>query len=90
MVDIGYAQGESSPCVFFNEAVQGRALVHGDDFVIVARRSELDRVQTELERRYDVRTEKLGWARGKAKEARIVGRILRLTPEGATIEADPA
>ena len=32
----------------------------------------------------------MGWSRGRSREARILGRIITLTDEGAIIEPDPA
>ena len=34
--------------------------------------------------------QRLGWAKGRAREARVLGRIITLGEEGAMLEADPA
>ena len=67
-----------------------RALVHGDDFVPVGKKKMLDKLQAHLEGEYECKVQRLGWTRGMSREARIFGRIITLTDDGAMIEADPA
>ena len=56
----------------------------------MGRRSELDRLQEHLEWAYECKVQRLGWSKGRGREARILGRIINLTTHGATIEPDPA
>ena len=86
----GYKKGEASPCVFYNPGTNIRILVHGDDFVAVGRRYKLDALQEQLESVYECKVQRIGWQRGRAREARILGRVITLTEEGANIEPDPA
>ena len=65
-------------------------MVHGDDFVAVGKKGALDQLQSFLESIYESKVQRLGWGKGKSREARVLGRIITLTPEGATLGADPA
>ena len=51
----GYAIGESSPALFFNEKKDGRGAVHGDDFYVLADAKTLDEMGTLLASKYSVR-----------------------------------
>ena len=35
MMDMGFDQGKTTPCVFFNKERDLRVTVHGDDFIIL-------------------------------------------------------
>ena len=82
--------GPGSPCLFLDAAAQVKLLVHGDDFVGIGRSKALDEFQRNLEARYECKTQRLGWRKEVASEARVLGRIITLDDSGATIEADPA
>ena len=47
-------------------------------------------LRAELGGRYESKVQRLGWTKGRAKEARILGRTIILDEYGLTIEADPA
>ena len=86
----GYRKGKASPCVFAHSDTGVRALVHGDDFVVVGRKSRLDELEALLTGHYEAKVQRLGWRGGRQREARFLGRVLRLTDAGATLEPDPA
>lgn len=90
LVSHHFRRGEGSPCIFWCPESQIRVFVHGDDFVAVGYRSELDKLVAKLKDKYEMKVQRLGWSRGTEKEARILGRIVRLVEQGLTIEADPA
>ena len=62
----------------------------GDDFVAVGRRIGFDKLQATLESAYEIKAERLGWSKGRQREGRVLGRVIRLAAEGATLESDPA
>ena len=44
LVRVCSKKGVASPCLFYDEKTQVHVLVHGDDFVVVGRRSGLDKL----------------------------------------------
>ena len=63
--------------------------MHGDDYVSSGMSSDLDWLQNELEKRYKIKTQRTREDDGKEVEAKILNRIVRITPEGYELEADP-
>ena len=45
MLSIGYLQGKSNPCLFYNPSSEVACLVHGDDFLAVGEESALKKIQ---------------------------------------------
>ena len=90
---LGFTRGKSSPCVFRNDSLGVVMMVHGDEFFAVGERSSLDRVEAglraELGGRYESKVQRLGWTKGRSREARILARTSILDDDGLTIEADP-
>ena len=66
-----------------------RALVHGDDYVASGSSADLEWFEAELMKAYEIQTQRLGFAKGRPREAKVLNRILRCTEEGFEIEADP-
>ena len=46
-------------------------------------------METELEKAYEIKTQKLGLAKGYKAEGKVLNRLIRRTEEGWEIEADP-
>ena len=90
LVQWGFRKGQASPCIFYSEELNVRVLVHGDDFVAVGSRANLDILQKKLESVYESKTQRIGWEKGRSREARVLGKIITLTNEGALLEPDPA
>ena len=90
LVGIGFQQGRSNPCVFHHEARNVRTLVHGDDYASTGTLEDLKWLQTELETRFDMKTQVVGHSRkeGVVKEARILNRIVRATRDGREYVCD--
>ena len=85
----GYVQGSSNPCLFYNEALGVAVMVHGDDFVAVGPRQHLSQTRKTLEEKYKIKFQELGRGEGQDPELRILNKIVRMTPEGVELEADP-
>ena len=77
LVGIGFQQGLSDPCVFHHKARNVRTLVHGDDYASTGDLENLKWLQTELEARFDMKTQVVGHSGkvGVVEEARIPKRI---------------
>ena len=92
MVDkLGFEKGESSPCSFFHPDRHLSTVVHGDDFVTEGERYQLDWLDVELRKHFEIKTEILGpdAHKGEQREVRILNRVLRWEDSGICWEADP-
>ncbi len=89
LIKDGYVQGKANPCLFRHPQKDVMIMVHGDDFVAVGRRKELTDTQATLENKYKIKVEVLGEGPGCQDEVRILNKIVRWTPEGIDLEADP-
>ena len=85
----GYRQGKASPCIFHNDSNGTTIMVHGDDFVGVGRRVELAKIRRALEDKYKLKVEMLSGEVGDVQEVQILNKIVRWTPAGIELEADP-
>jgi hypothetical protein len=64
-------------------------LVHGEDYVSAGTEESLAWLEKELEKAYEIKTQKLGDSAGYKPEGTVLNRILRRTPTGRVMEADP-
>ena len=90
LVEMGFVQGLSSPCVF-RHAGRGLACsVHGDDFTTSGPKSSLDWFEDQIGQRYEVTIgPRMGPGPHDGKEARVLNRVVRWTEQGLEMEADP-
>ncbi len=87
---MGFVKGDASSCIFRHDERGLITSVYGDDFTTTGPKESLDWFRQELERKYElVETARLGPAAEDDKEARILNRIIRWTPEGLEYVADP-
>ena len=63
-------------------------LAHGDDYVSSGMTSDLDWMQKELERKYDLKTPRTREGVEAETEANILNTIVRRTTNGYELEAD--
>ena len=90
VVEIGFVQRGSSPCLFRHPSRTLVSTVHGDDFTTVGDKSDLDWFESELAKHYELTTQpRIGPGRDDAKEGLILNRVVRWTTEGLEYEADP-
>ena len=64
-------------------------MVHGDDFAAVGAEEDLVDVEKALADKYKIKTERLGGSATDSKEIRVLNKILRYTPNGLELDADP-
>ena len=60
LLSAGYVQGKSNPCLFFNKELGVSVMVHGDDFVAVGPRHQVEKTKKTLEDKYKLKTQELG------------------------------
>ena len=90
MKQIGFTQGEASPCIFVHEPRGIACIVHGDDFASTGPKVGLDWLEGQFKGKYELREGgRLGPGPDDAKELTVLNRVLRYTPEGFEYEADP-
>ena len=84
----GFVQGTASPCHFYHAKLGIYILVHGDDFVVVARAAGQEHVEKTLKDVYEMKSQTLGEKEGQCKEVRVLGRVVTKMPWGIQLEAD--
>ena len=75
--------------MFRHEEMDLSVMVHGDDFVAVGPDSAVKYVKDILAQKYNIKTEVMGPGENEHKEVRILNRVIRYTPTGVCLEADP-
>jgi hypothetical protein len=99
---LGFLSGASNPCLFYHPQKELQALVHGDDYAIVGEDAELNWIESEIRKEFEIKTTRFGPGShrrgrqaapvgpvGEKSEVSILGRILEWRDEGITFEADP-
>ena len=90
MSSIGYLQGKSNPCLFYNPSSEVACLVHGDDFLAAGEESALKQFKEQLAKEWKIKHTHIGEAEHLGKHMRVLNRIVRIHPRrGITIEPDP-
>ena len=89
LVDIlGFVKGESSPFSFHHVKRNIKVVVHGDDFVSEAKKSDFLWFDAALKKHFELKTDILGPDNGEVRELRILNRVLRWEKDGITWEVD--
>ena len=89
LLDVGFVAGLANPCCF-NHPDRGIAVVvHGDDLTALGKTGDLDWYEEALSKAFQIKVRGRMGENTDCKEMRILNRIVRLTPEGITYEADP-
>ena len=90
LIDNGFIQGKSSPCVFHHPVRKLRCVVHGDDFTFLGCDDQLDFCTKMTQDRYEVKvTGSLGPDAKDDKTMTILKRSLEWKADGIHYEADP-
>ena len=64
-------------------------LVHGDDYVTVATRSQVKWLEKEVKKRFCITASCLSLHKDDVREIKILNRMIRIDEEGLSYEADP-
>jgi hypothetical protein len=84
----GFKRGQYNPCLYYNEELGIRTLIHGDDFVSVGDAKKIRDMKKMLSDRFEIKTTLLGDGVDEAKEGRVLNRVIRVTKDGWEMEAD--
>ena len=80
MLSIGYLQGKSNPCLFYNPSSEVACLVHGDDFLAVGEESAVKQFNEQLAKEWKIKYTHIGEAEHLGKQMRVLNRIVRIHP----------
>ena len=61
LIEAGFEQGKSSPCIFHQESSNTTIMVHGDDFVGVGVPAVLAKVRKTFEDKYKLQSRGTQW-----------------------------
>lgn len=89
MLSQGFHQAQYSPQIFWHPERDLRTLVHGDDFMTSGNRTNARWFRRVPESRFEIKTVVVGSGSEESAEGRVLGRSIRITPEGWEYEADP-
>ena len=89
LVHIGFVAGRGHPSTFYHAGRDVRMLVHGDDYFSSGQADQLDWVEAELKKKYEIQSQRIGGGAGREVEGKILNRIVRWTKGGYEVEADP-
>lgn len=78
----------ASTCIFRHHERDIDLVVHGDDFVSVGSKEDLQWARTILENKFEISTTMVGPEEGDERKATILNRIIQATNTGFTYEAD--
>jgi hypothetical protein len=88
LVDAGFIHGRASPCHFVHPRLGIWVVVHGDDFLVVARGAGRRYFEKIIRAVHEVKVSIAG-PEPDAKELRALGRMLTYRADGLALEADP-
>ena len=88
-MSIGFERGRGHPCVFWHPEKHIKTLVHGDDYVSLGSVEAMSWLEKELEKAYEIKTQKIGMTEGYKAEGKVLNRVIRRTSDGWDIQADP-
>ena len=89
LVSVGFEVGRGHPSVFVHTQRDIRLLVHGDDDFSSAHAGELDWLEEQLKKLYEIQSQRAGTTKKDDNELKILNRIVRRTASGYELEADP-
>ena len=90
MEAMGFTSGIASPCCFRHTTKAISVVVHGDDFTALGTDADLDWYEAQLAKSFEIKIRgRLGEGCPGPQEIRILNRVVRITADGLTYEADP-
>ena len=88
--EVGFSRGLATPVSFYYEENDVNLVVHGDDFTFTGDDASLRWVEELMSKWYEVKVRaRLGPGENDAKEATLLGRIVRWEAWGISCEANP-
>ena len=75
LVAAGFIRGLASPCHFRHPGWGVNLMVHGDDFIIAARREGREKTLKILEDNFEIKCDVAGLVEGMSREIKVLGRV---------------
>ena len=92
MIKAGFQRGKASPCTFYNEEKEMRAVIHGDDFTLLGMIEDLRWFEKIIEEKFGkewIKTKGiLGPEEGDDKSIRLLNRVIEWNDSGIRYEPD--
>ena len=88
-MSILFTPGKGHPSIFVDRERGIRVLVHGDDYFSSGLSDDLTWLQSRLEKRFEIKTQRISGKSDHEKEGKILNRAVRWTQRGYEVEADP-
>ena len=88
MIGWGFRRGKYNPCLYWHRQMRTKVLVHGDDFVAVDFRGNIEWLRQKLASRFEIKTTMIGDGENEEKEGKVLNRVVRITDDGWEYEAD--
>ena len=85
---IGFKRGKGHPAIFHHPSRDIKTLVHGDDYVSSAMPEDLDWLESEFGKAYEIKTQRTTPKGNEEVEAKVLNRVVRRNNQGYEIEAD--
>ena len=86
LLSIGFARGKSVPCSFYHAKRDMHIVVHGDDFTTLGYDNDLDWLNIEMKKKFEVKSSRIGPASEDNKSLKILNRVVGWTSQGVAIE----
>ena len=82
--------GRGSPCCVWYPELKLSCVVHGDDFTCLGTDASLDVYEQMMKKHFDVKLKgRIGFEDKGEKQMRVLNRIIHVTEQGLSYEADP-
>ena len=85
---LGFVRGKSVTCSFHHASRDMCLVVHGDDFTTLGYDKDLDWLETEMQKKFEIKNTRIGPARNDEKSLKLLNGIVEWTPQGISIEGD--
>ena len=85
---MGFVTGKAVTCAFAHHARNLRAVVHGDDFVVLGHDEDVTWFNTQMNATFETKSSTIGPGPSHDKYMRLLNRVITWSDEGITIEGD--
>ena len=88
LISIGFVRGKGHPAIFHHPVKDIMTLVHGDGYCSCGCKKDLDWLEGELKKRYEIKPQRISAFDKQRSEARILNRTVRRTdPRDTSLKA---
>lgn len=88
MIERGFHHSHIAQGIYVHRARDLRIVCHVDDFLVTGPADQVEWFRSEMASAYEVKHQTLGWNYGDEEKVNFLGRMIRRTNKGLTIEGD--